>query len=129
MGSGAVSTIEAIAHVISIIVEKQRAEGTEKETERVSETRGESGLSSESQEQKRCRYDDETTIGSAADTLLLLFNLQRCRMLSSVEKGGKVPIAIAASNNSGFTTSWTSIIANAAQVRAREEGIENSSSS
>jgi hypothetical protein len=119
MGSGAVSTIEAIAHVISIIetIERDKGGGG------VSEER--SGLEI-SPEQKRCRYEEMggTTVGSAADTLLLLFNLQRCRMLSSVQKGGKVPIAIAASNNSGFTTSWTRIIANA--KAGGEDGVSTS---
>lgn len=93
MGSGAVSTIEAIAHVLSLI--------------NVSNARFCSSTSQESFQQHN------QSIGSSTDILLLLFNLQRHRMLSNVKQGAKVPIAIAASNNTGFTTSWANIISNA----------------
>jgi hypothetical protein len=96
MGSGAVSTIEAIAHVISLLEKNE---------------------TKECQEQKRSRLENqpesEIGIGTTADTLLLLFNLQRHRMLSNVKQGGKVPMAIAASNNREYSNSWSQLIAKA----------------
>lgn len=96
MGSGAVSTIEAIAHVMSLI------ENNHLKTQ-------------EFQEQKKSRFenDSDTGIGTTADTLLLLFNLQRHRMLSNIKQGGKVPMAIAASNNREYSNSWSHLISKA----------------
>jgi hypothetical protein len=74
-------------------------------------------LTKECQEQKRSRLENqpesEIGIGTTADTLLLLFNLQRHRMLSNVKQGGKVPMAIAASNNREYSNSWSQLIAKA----------------
>jgi hypothetical protein len=107
MGSGAVSTIEAIANVISLIEKNELKIEEEKESEK--ET-------TEVQEQKRVRrfdVDFESGIGTTADTLLLLFNLQRHRMLSNIKQGGKVPMAIAASNNREYSNSWSNLISKA----------------
>lgn len=104
MGSSAVSTIEAIAHTISIIEKLRPIEINEDE-------KNDDNLP----EKKKCRYNENDELlndsfGTSADILLLLFNLQRHRMLTNVKDGARVPIAIAASNNQGYTTSWSSII-------------------
>lgn len=100
VGSSAVSTIEAIAHVAwsAVYTCARDYHGTYPATK----TDDILGVETE------CAVDEEAarTADACRNALLLLFNLQRFRVLESLKTGKRVPVAIATSHSGGFETFW-----------------------
>lgn len=108
MGSSAVSTIEAIAHVVSAAVYSISLLSASKHDEEL-----EGQLLNDAANPHEATRDTEAI--AAADkcrrALLVLFNLQRYRVFRNVKGGARVPAAMAVSKSGGFETFWDRYLA------------------
>jgi hypothetical protein len=94
VGSSAVSTIEAIAHVAWCAVYV------------CAQHKNESLLVSPVEGMEEADKDAAAAADRCRHVLLLLFNLQRYRVFESLKTGKRVPIAMATSHSGGFETFW-----------------------